>query len=204
MIAARTWNLPSYSVSVLSTFVNCCAGWETSARQCEWKFGWASGKQAWASGILYRLYKRLPSSGECQKIFSFPACCGLTHGAWVKYTYVCIYIYIYYIYMSVDWVIIGWGNGSPYMWHPGITGIDADTLSTGCLRTNFLSQNIEIFIQESNLKMLVKCHPFCSGHSALHCDMRLVPGGCLNIKMSSYQYRDPHVKDKTVLRPSYL
>ena len=27
-----------------------------------------SGKQAWASEILYRLYKRLPSSGECQKI----------------------------------------------------------------------------------------------------------------------------------------
>ena len=29
---------------------------------------WPAGKQAWASGILYRLYKRLPSSGECQKI----------------------------------------------------------------------------------------------------------------------------------------
>ena len=26
----------------------------------------------------------------------------------------------------------------------------------------------------------------------------------LNIKMSSYQYRDPHVKDKTVSRPCYL
>ena len=26
----------------------------------------------------------------------------------------------------------------------------------------------------------------------------------LNIKMSSYQYRDPHIKSKTVLRPSYL
>ena len=26
----------------------------------------------------------------------------------------------------------------------------------------------------------------------------------LNIKMSSYQYKDPHVKDKTVSRPSYL
>ena len=30
------------------------------------------------------------------------------------------------------------------------------------------------------------------------------PGGHLNIKMSSYQYRDPHVKDKTVARPSCL
>ena len=30
------------------------------------------------------------------------------------------------------------------------------------------------------------------------------PGGGLNIKMSSYQYKDPNVKDNTVLRPSYL
>ena len=30
------------------------------------------------------------------------------------------------------------------------------------------------------------------------------PGDHLNIKMSSYKYRDPHVKDKTVSRPSYL
>ena len=29
-------------------------------------------------------------------------------------------------------------------------------------------------------------------------------GGRLNIKMLSYQYRDPYVKDKTVSRPSYL
>ena len=29
-------------------------------------------------------------------------------------------------------------------------------------------------------------------------------GSRLNIKMSSYQYREPHTKDKTVLRPSYL
>ena len=28
-------------------------------------------------------------------------------------------------------------------------------------------------------------------------------GGRLNIKMLSYQYRDPHVEDKTVSRPSY-
>ena len=30
------------------------------------------------------------------------------------------------------------------------------------------------------------------------------PGGRLSIKMPSYQYKDPHVKDKTVLRPFYL
>ena len=28
--------------------------------------------------------------------------------------------------------------------------------------------------------------------------------GRLNINVSSYLYRDPHVKDKTVSRPSYL
>ena len=30
------------------------------------------------------------------------------------------------------------------------------------------------------------------------------PGDRLNIKMSSYQYRDPHVTDETVSRPSYF
>ena len=30
------------------------------------------------------------------------------------------------------------------------------------------------------------------------------PRGRLSIKMSSYQYRDPHVKDKAVSLPSYL
>ena len=30
------------------------------------------------------------------------------------------------------------------------------------------------------------------------------PGVSLNIKMSSYLYMDPHVKNKTVSRPSYL
>ena len=48
--------------------------WRSPARQCEWQFGRASGKQDWESGILYRLYKRLPSSGECQKfLVSQPA-----------------------------------------------------------------------------------------------------------------------------------
>ena len=30
------------------------------------------------------------------------------------------------------------------------------------------------------------------------------PGGWINIKMSSYQYRKSHCGDKTILRPSYL
>ena len=32
----------------------------------------------------------------------------------------------------------------------------------------------------------------------------LIAGGRLNIKMSSYQYSNPRVKDKTVLQPLYL
>ena len=49
----------------------------------------------------------------------------------------------------------------------------------------------------------------CIVHKKGHCERRLnnnkIPtGGHLNIKMSSYQYRDPHVKDKTVSRPSNL
>ena len=32
----------------------------------------------------------------------------------------------------------------------------------------------------------------------------MASGGRLNIKMLSYQYRDPDVKAKTVSRPSYL
>ena len=31
-----------------------------------------------------------------------------------------------------------------------------------------------------------------------------LPGGRINIKMSSYQYRKSHCGDKTILRPSYL
>ena len=31
-----------------------------------------------------------------------------------------------------------------------------------------------------------------------------ISGGRLNMKMPSNQYRDPHVKDKMVSRPSYL
>ena len=30
------------------------------------------------------------------------------------------------------------------------------------------------------------------------------PGGWINIKMQSYQYRKSHCEDKTILRPSYL
>ena len=60
-----SWNLYKYRLGNLHSF----------ARQCKWKFAWASGKQAWAGGILYRPYKRLPSLSEYQKfLFSFPAC----------------------------------------------------------------------------------------------------------------------------------
>ena len=34
--------------------------------------------------------------------------------------------------------------------------------------------------------------------------LKKAAGARLNIKIPSYQYRDPHVKEKTVSRPSYL
>ena len=42
---------------------------------------------------------------------------------------------------------------------------------------------------------------FCSGNFY---STVMWPGARLNIKIPSYQYRDPHVKEKTVSRPSYL
>ena len=44
----------------------------------------------------------------------------------------------------------------------------------------------------------ISCHSFIFSHTPLK------SGGHLNIKMSSYRYRDSYVKDKTVSRPSYL
>ena len=72
------------------------------------------------------------------------------------------------------------------------------------------NQNNAIFIQENSVRKV-----FCK-ISAIICsclqpyvifiarELSSLPGGGLNIKMSSYQYRDSHVKDKTVSRPSYL
>ena len=68
----------------------CCiltiSGWETSARQCECKFGRASGKQARrVEFCIGYLYKR-PSSGEYQKIFvsqsALPASIGSALAPW--------------------------------------------------------------------------------------------------------------------------
>ena len=56
-------------------------------------------------------------------------------------------------------------------------------------------------------------HPFtvlkcsCQKSVLMHAILNIFleePGGRLNIKMSSYQNRDPHVKDKTVSRSYYL
>ena len=45
----------------------------------------------------------------------------------------------------------------------------------------------------------------CRQHYCVIIDYAVTrPGGRLNIKMSSYQWKDPHVKDKTASRPSYL
>ena len=43
-----------------------------------------------------------------------------------------------------------------------------------------------------------------SDYVHMKCGVELSPEGRLNIKMQSYHYRDHHVKDKTVSRPSYL
>ena len=46
---------------------------------------------------------------------------------------------------------------------------------------------------------------FAWGRCQNDVDVRVfVTWGRLNIQMLSYHYRDPHVKDKTVSRPSYL
>ena len=60
-------------------------------------------------------------------------------------------------------------------------------------------------------KLCVLKYMFCAfvSHSAiLQCNfitnLLRRNRGSLNMKMSSYQYRDYHYKDKTVWRPSYL
>ena len=82
-------------------------------------------------------------------------------------------------------------------------------------RNNFFSEiliGIQRFsFKEMHLKMLsAKWCPFCLGPNVLSQPGLLVvtlcfyTGGPLNVKILSYRYRYPHVKDKTVSRPSYL
>ena len=64
-------------------------------------------------------------------------------------------------------------------------------------------------IDEADInKMSKPYYPFYNKSRLLVCGFLLtrifLDQGGLNINMSSYQYRDPHVKDKTVSRPSYL
>ena len=70
--------------------------YHSPASQCKWKFGRVSGKQAWASGILYRLYKKLPSLGECRKfLVSQPEnnilACVMTQTVYHSSTYIILY-----------------------------------------------------------------------------------------------------------------
>ena len=48
-----------------------------------------------------------------------------------------------------------------------------------------------------------KIDPFIAGRKCqyIYC---WSSGDHLNVRILSYQYRDPHVKDKTAFRPSYL
>ena len=50
---------------------------------------------------------------------------------------------------------------------------------------------------------LSHCSDIC-GHITTIDHVIMAPGGRLDIKTMSYHYRDPHVKDKTVSRLSYL
>ena len=50
-----------------------------------------------------------------------------------------------------------------------------------------------------------KVNPIICRHDSCYlCHLTNMPGGRLNIKMSSYQYRDSHYKDETVSRLSHL
>ena len=64
-------------------------------------------------------------------------------------------------------------------------------LSGGIITWNCMKHGI---IQCSNIRDQLKTKS----------DTFMTSGSHLNIKMSPYQYRDPHVKDKIVSRPSYL
>ena len=66
------------------------------------------------------------------------------------------------------------------------------------LSLNFPESNMADFQKDHLFSLnLGKCNWNCKASYSN-------PGDCLNIKMSSYQYRDSHVKDKTVSRPSFL
>ena len=54
-------------------------------------------------------------------------------------------------------------------------------------------------------KIVVRPSYFYNGNPYTSKMASLYSGGHLNIKILSYQYKDPHVKDnKTVSQPSYL
>ena len=72
---------------------------------------------------------------------------------------------VLHIYASVNWAIIGSGNGLSPIWCQAITWTNAGLLSIGLLGTNFSEFWIRILslsCKKMNLKMLsAKCQPFC-------------------------------------------
>ena len=124
----------------------------------------------------------------------------LTH--WGQVTHKCV----------SNLTIIGSDNGLSPGHHQAIIWTNAGILLIGPLGINFSEILIEIYtfsLKKMHLKMSSgKWPPYCLGLNVLTwtcqwttcqvaSDLRR-PGGHLNIKMSSYQYRDSHVKDKTV------
>ena len=62
------------------------------------------------------------------------------------------------------------------------------------------------YVNETHLHVYIQTRFVITWNWIQHSSEKIkhTPGGCLNIKMSSYQYKDPPVKDRTVSWPSYL
>ena len=54
-----------------------------------------------------------------------------------------------------------------------------------------------------SLIIMFAVHPICI-KASIYKMASVSPGGWINIKMPSYQYRKSHCEDKMILRPSYL
>ena len=75
------------------------------------------------------------------------------------------------------------------------------------LKNDFLPMSLEFLdlpIANGFTIFTIRRVAACAYHGAIDEDDCVSRWKVRHGKMSSYQYRDPHVKDKTVSRPSYL
>ena len=108
-----------------------------------------------------------------------------------------IFSKVFYTY-GANLVILAWtgvelsrGQASDYRTH-GRTDTQTDAGNDNTRRPKLASGKNVIHLHGRTTRWLFL---------VFHCKST---GGHFNTKMSSYQYRDPHVKDKTVSWPSYL